>query len=233
MIDRLMAENPESLEDMDEMGLREGISDAREWFEEDCDAPKAPVDILDIIQTCLQAVKKIRTPRAFKAFVRLTAVLQYVKLWDRYRNNPRCKKPSLNASLAIARQVGKDQYHARQIRANEKYLVQHGRLPPNKKEQSHGQYTLLDNQSILLGVQKYLAAQGLGKITPHELVGMSMKSYVLHWVLLATMRQYQNALPSTGSINWDTRIQRSERACISMATSGLMSLRLGLDFWKK
>lgn len=72
-------------------------------------------------------------------------------------------------SLAIVRRVGKDQNHACQIHGNEKYLVWHGWLPPNKKEQSHGQYTLLDNQSILLSVRKYLAAQGLGKITPHKL----------------------------------------------------------------
>jgi hypothetical protein len=65
--------------------------------------------------------------------------------------------------------VGKDQYHACQIRANEKYLLKHGRLPPSKRELHRGQHTLLDNPTILLGVHKYLAAQGLGTITPHEL----------------------------------------------------------------
>ena len=161
-----MADNPESLQDIDEPDLSPVGSDAREWFEEECDPP---VDILDIIEACLKGVKKIHTPRAFKAFTQLTAVTQYVKLRERYRKALRCTTPSLSASLAIARRVGKDQYHARQIRKNEKYLLKYGRLPPSKREQSHGQYTLLDNQAILLGVRKYLAAQGLGTITPREL----------------------------------------------------------------
>jgi hypothetical protein len=127
------------------------------------------VDILDIIKRCLKDVKKIHTPRAFKAFTQLSAVMQYIKLRERYRRNPSCTKPCLNASLAIARRVGKDQYYARQLCTNERYLLKHGRLPPSKREISHGQYTLLDNPAILLGVRKYLAAQGLGTITPREL----------------------------------------------------------------
>jgi len=54
MIDQLMIENPEGLEDVDELVLQENISDAHEWFQEDCDAPEAPVDILNIIQECLK-----------------------------------------------------------------------------------------------------------------------------------------------------------------------------------
>jgi len=164
-----MANDPESLWDINEPDLVHDASDAHEWFEDDCDEPETPVDIFEIIKACLKGVKKIHTPRAFKVFTQLTAVTQYVKLRERYRKNPRCVQPCLNASLAIAHQVGKDQYHARQIRTNEKYLLKHGRLPPTKREQLHGQHTLLDNQAILLGVRKYLAAQGLGTITPCEL----------------------------------------------------------------
>ena len=65
--------------------------------------------------------------------------------------------------------MGKDQYHARQIPPNEKYLLKHGQLPPSKRELHCGQHTLLNNPMILLGVHKYLAAQGLGAITPREL----------------------------------------------------------------
>lgn len=167
VIDQLTSEDPESLQDFNEPDLLQ--SDAQQWFEDDCDTPETPANILEIIKACLKGVKKIHTPRAFKAVTQLTAVIQYVKLRERYRKHPRCTKPCLNASLAIARRVGKDQYHARQIRANERYLIKYGRLPPSKREQQHGQYTLLDNQAILLGVRRYLAAQGLGTITPREL----------------------------------------------------------------
>jgi hypothetical protein len=114
-------------------------------------------------------VKKIYTPRAFKAFVQLNAVLQFVKLRERYQKHNRCKEPGLNASLAIARRLGKDQYCARQIRENERYLVRHGRLPPSKRELRHGQFTLLDNPAVVQRIRTYLAAQALGAMTPLEL----------------------------------------------------------------
>ena len=166
-----MVNEPDVLEDIDvEPEPSAEVIDAREWFDEDVsDTPMVSLDILDILVACLKDMKKIRTPRAFKAFAQLTSVLQYVKLRAHYHKNPRCNRPCLNASLAIARRVGKDQYHARQIRRNERYLVQHGRLPPSKREQCRRQYTLLDNETVLLGVQKYLAAQCLGAITPREL----------------------------------------------------------------
>jgi len=97
--------------------------------------------------------------RRIKMVMHLTAVTQYVQLRDRFRRNPNCKRPCLNASLAIARQ----------IRHNEDYLLRHHCLPLTKKAAKHGQYTLLDNESILHSIRRYLAAQNLGTITPQEL----------------------------------------------------------------
>ena len=76
----------------------------------------------------------------------------------------------MNASLAIARRCGKIDgvYFARQIRSNERYLLKHGQLPPSKKDSLHGQLTLLDNESVLLDVHRYLAAQSLGSITTKD-----------------------------------------------------------------
>jgi hypothetical protein len=165
MVNQLEADEPEVFVEIDKRSPAQGAEDAHEWFDEDCDMRQTSSDIEDIIGACLKAVKKIRTSRAFKIFTQLTAVTQFVKLRERYHQNPQCKHPGLNASLAIAWRVEKDQYHARQIRVNEQYLLQHHRLPPGKREQFHGQYTLLDNQSVLLGVRRYLAAQALGTIT--------------------------------------------------------------------
>jgi len=140
--------------------------DAHQWLEEE-DEVLSPVNIRDVIREQLKVVKKFRTARAFKAFTNLTAVLQYVKLRERYEQNPRCTRPRMSASLAIARRCGKANgvYFARQIRANELYLLKHRRLPPSKKDGLHGQITLLDNESVVLGVRRYLAAQSLGTIT--------------------------------------------------------------------
>jgi hypothetical protein len=63
----------------------------------------------------------------------------------------------------------KGPYFTRQICQNEAYLVQHHQLPPSKAGACHGQYTLLDNENVLHAVQRYLAAQNLGSITPQLL----------------------------------------------------------------
>ena len=150
----------------------ENVSEAdavREWFDEEHENTWAQTDILDIIKMCMKEVKGFRTPRAFKAFADLTAIMQYIKLRKWYECNPRCMRPCLQASLAIAARSGKGntngRYFARRLRRNEQFLRTHGHLPPSKKEGLHGHLTLLDNENVKLGVHKYLAAQSLGTIT--------------------------------------------------------------------
>jgi hypothetical protein len=58
----------------------------------------------------------------------------------------------------------KGSYFAKKIGANEHYLIKFGRLPPSKTEGLHSHLTLLDNENVLLGVRKYLAAQSLDTI---------------------------------------------------------------------
>ena len=60
-------------------------------------------------------------------------------------------------------------YFARWIHHHKTYLLRHHHLLLTKKGTKHGQYTLLDNESVLHSVQRYLAAQNLGTITPQEL----------------------------------------------------------------
>jgi hypothetical protein len=90
--------------------------------------------------------------------------MQYIKLREQYRWNPNCAQPSLCASVSIAMCCRKGSYFAKKIRANEHYLMKCGRLPPSKKEDLHGHLTLLDNENVLLGICKYLAAQSLSTI---------------------------------------------------------------------
>lgn len=54
-------------------------------------------DIFQIMKSCLKDIKKLDMP----------AVTQYVQLRDRFHRNPHCTKPCLNASLVIARCMGK------------------------------------------------------------------------------------------------------------------------------
>ncbi|KAG2352847.1 hypothetical protein BDR07DRAFT_1562680 [Suillus spraguei] len=150
---------------------------AQEWLKDDQDdVGTAPdTDIFKIVDACLRMVKNLRTKKSLKIITRLTAVTQYVKLRAQYRCHPKCQTLCLSASLAIARQMGKGKKGtgareggniARQIRRNEPYLLQHHCLPPSKKLNHRGQYTLLDNEAVIHNVRRYLAMQKLGTITP-------------------------------------------------------------------
>ena len=100
-IERLLDEDPNSLRDPREVSPASKDDIIDEWLDEGCDDVPRLTDITEIVKSCLKGVKKIYTPRAFKAFVQLNAVLQFVKLRERYRKHNRCKEPGLNASLAI------------------------------------------------------------------------------------------------------------------------------------
>jgi hypothetical protein len=143
------------------------IEATRELFlPEDDDSE--PVDIMEIIQSCLKDLKKYNSnsKHAIKSLSQLIAVSEYTKLRARYNTSKACKQPCLKASMAIARRMGKGPYFARQIRYNELYLMKHRHLPPRKVYSREGHHSLLDNESVLHDVRVYLAAQDLGSVTP-------------------------------------------------------------------
>jgi hypothetical protein len=53
------------------------IAAARDWLEGDHN--ETP-DIFEIAKSCLQDVKKLKTPRSLKLITQLTAVIEYAKL---------------------------------------------------------------------------------------------------------------------------------------------------------
>jgi hypothetical protein len=77
--------------------------------------------------------------------------------------------PCLNASLAIARRMGKGPYFAYQIRYNELFLLKNHYLSPPRSFVKHSHHSLLDNEAMLHDVCVYLIAQSLGTISPHAL----------------------------------------------------------------
>ncbi|KZT17922.1 hypothetical protein NEOLEDRAFT_1184810 [Neolentinus lepideus HHB14362 ss-1] len=123
------------------------VTAARELLRED-DVDEGQ-DILAIIRKCLVELRKLQSPRTIKGIMKLTAVLEYVKLF--------------------ARRMGKGHYFARQIHESTHYLRVHGHLPLPKVVAKMGRLTLFDNESTVHGVQKYLAGQKLGTITPRLL----------------------------------------------------------------
>ena len=83
--------------------------------------------------------------------------------------------------------MGKNEYFAWQIRANEEYLCRHHHLPPPKQHLKGGQWTLLDNQDILQKVCMYLAAQKLGTISP-DLLCKHVNKVILPTLQLTTKK---------------------------------------------
>jgi hypothetical protein len=145
------------------------IAAARTLFtppEDDSDEPR---DIMKIIESCLKDAKKCKTRRAVKLITQLIAVSEYIKLRARYKNHKVCKRPNLNASIAIASRMGKGSYFAQQIRHNTIYLKQHHHLPPPSIYARNGYRTLLNNESVLHDVRAYLAAESLGTVSPRAL----------------------------------------------------------------
>lgn len=136
----------------------------------DEDEEETVADIMKVIASGLQQVKKLCTRCSLKLLTHLTAVSQYVKLREKHRKHPNCSRPAMSASLKVARRMGKGPYFARQIRENEWHLLKHVYLPISKTEKQNGHHTLLDNEQVRIGVRRYLAAQDLGTISPQDMV---------------------------------------------------------------
>jgi hypothetical protein len=164
------AANPDLIRDSEQSALPEqepAVEAAQELFvaEEDDHA----MDIVNIIQSCLKDIKKIKSKHPTKMLSQLISVSEYIKLRARYRQHKLCTWPCLSASMAITRRMGKGPYYARQIRHNALFLLKHHHLPPPRSFVKHGHHSLLDNEAVLHDVRVYLATQSLGTISPRAL----------------------------------------------------------------
>jgi hypothetical protein len=172
------------------------IAAAHEWLNPEEDETSAT--ILQIVAECLKDVKKLKTNHSIKMVTQLTAVTEYVKLRERFEGQNSCKRPRLNASLAVARRMGKGSYFARQTHHNEIYLLRHRHLPPTKAGAHCGPETLLDNETVLHNVRRYLAAQNLGAITP-----LQLRTHVNDVILPALDLSGKNSsICNCTAINW-------------------------------
>jgi hypothetical protein len=72
-------------------------------------------DIIKIIHSCIKEVRKCKTWCAVKIITQLVALSKYINLCAWYKKHKGCKQPNLNASIAIASQMGKGAYFAHQI----------------------------------------------------------------------------------------------------------------------
>ena len=99
------------------------FSQAEMLNEADGDNTLGNKDIHKIISQCLKDAKKLQSGCTVKILTQLTAVSEYVKLQALYFTYGKCKKPHINASLAIAQCMGKGPYFTQQICNNEKCFL--------------------------------------------------------------------------------------------------------------
>jgi len=92
----------------------------------------------------------------------LTLINHCVNLRTKLRANQRCSSPALTASLIVARHLGKGPYLAHQIREFEVHVLNHHAFQDMKSCKA---WCLPDNEMVLQGVCKYLAAARLGEVT--------------------------------------------------------------------
>ena len=102
-----LAEN--FLEDMNDPELPKDVA-ACEFFE--VEEHEQPQTIKKIVAVCLKDIKKLRTICSIKMVTQLTAVTEYVKLWECYQRHRRCKWPHLTSSLSVTKSMGKGSYFA-------------------------------------------------------------------------------------------------------------------------
>ena len=126
-------------------------------------------NILELVDKCLKQAKALKSARMVNMIMQLTPVAQFVKLREKYCCHGRSKTPSVSASLAITRRMGKGPYFAHQIQKNDHHLLHFHQLPPCKDGAYCGQATLLDNKSVVHAICRYLAAKALGTITTLDL----------------------------------------------------------------
>jgi len=93
-------------------------------------AGKESRDFMKTIQSCIKEARKCKTQCAVKMITQLVAVSEYINLHTQNKKHKGCKWPNLNASIAIASQMGKGAYFACQIQHHTLYLKQHQHLPP-------------------------------------------------------------------------------------------------------
>ena len=78
-------------------------------------AGKESRDIMKTIHSCIKEARKCKTQCAVKMITQLVAVSEYINLCAWYKKHKGCKRPNLNASIAIASWMGKGAYFAHQI----------------------------------------------------------------------------------------------------------------------
>lgn len=100
---------------------------------------------------------------------RLVVIRTYFQLLEQYRANPRIKCKAMKASEIACGGVDKNTQHfRRKIRADARFLLKNGFIPPYQRGNVLNHASLLDNELVLLKIHAYLAQLPIGEVTPRK-----------------------------------------------------------------
>lgn len=102
---------------------------------------------------------------AYTPLMHLHAVKRFVELWEFYKRHPKVKAPMRQASILVARSIGKGKYFARKIGTLYKYIKQFHTLPPVNSGKHHAHPSLLNNEGIKHAVRRYLTILTNGEVS--------------------------------------------------------------------
>jgi len=128
--------------------------------EDDNDAPQ-PASELESVEALIASAKRFRS---FTPLFYLNAVKEFIKLWDKYKKNPRIKAPMIKVSHAISTAIGKGPYMARKIRKLYRYIARFQALPPVSRGKHHAHPSLLNDERVMQAVHRYLTVLANGQV---------------------------------------------------------------------
>lgn len=119
-----------------------------------------------------ELAKIFPTPKVVDQARRLVIISEYLKLLDKFHQNPRIKQKVKKAAEIACRNAGKDTLNFQhRIRSQARHLVKFGVIPLVRRGNSTSHASLLDNEAMHIKIMEYLACLATGEITPRKFRG--------------------------------------------------------------
>ena len=129
--------------------------------EDDDDAVVESVSVLETVKKLIIDAKKYKL---FTSLFYLTSLKQFIDLWEKYKQNPQIRAPTIKASHVITISVGKGPYMARKIRSLYRYVACFRTLPLINASKHYSHPSLLNNKRIVQAVRRYLTVLSDGTV---------------------------------------------------------------------
>ncbi|KIJ53860.1 hypothetical protein M422DRAFT_242125 [Sphaerobolus stellatus SS14] len=134
----------------------EAVDEALEWIE--VVSEDLPVIVADFQSLAEENLKTARKKGQYKS------ELLFVCLTDFYRWTPR--QGHISVSCRVSHNHGRGESFTRLLRSNARYFEKHQALKPRQQGKQVTGGSLLDDEDIILGIQRWLRTVETGKVTP-------------------------------------------------------------------